>query len=90
MNNYRYIILNYTSASKTSKSVALLTWIFYISHMQSVNGAQVLNITSLSLLSGSHTIYLVNASRALSPLLTVLVPLRSIHASQCMVIGIIH
>ena len=50
--------------------------------MQSVNGAQVLNITSLSLLSGSHTIYLVNASRALSPLLTVMVPLRSIHASQ--------
>ena len=48
LNNYHYILLNYTSAS-----FAFSTCVFFISVMQSVNGAQFLNIARLLFLSAT-------------------------------------
>ena len=50
-NNYHYFIKLYIDIT-TSMYLALCICVLFISFMQSVNGAQVLNITSLLLLFG--------------------------------------
>ena len=71
LNNYHYILL-YTGIT-ISISLVLSTCLLFISLMQLVNGAQLLNIT-LSLV-------LFAAAPAAAVLLTVLFPLASIYAS---------
>ena len=49
LNNYHNIQLNYTLALLTLMSLVLSICVFFISLMQSVNGAQFLNSTCILL-----------------------------------------